>query len=494
MAKDPVTTIEGVTFDVPEGSIAMEAPLAQIRADTFFDERQRWEEGSQSVAVVFVDLVGSTAYKQQHGTEKGLAKTSLHNKLANRVVKQHDGIVIKYLGDGLLAVFQGELAARRALQAACSLVKLIDDENTKRRFQYPDDLATRVAVHFGPVWFFTYIEATTLDPQGPTVDLAARMQKLAEPQHVVCTQTTWDEAQGNEAFPGLAIKQAQRFVPGVKNQLDVVTFCVGKNDLKPPRLESHRRPVPDTLRTDFQRAVQSLKEKKFDEAETAFTAVLVGDPGNFIANFRLGELCLQKSNGVNSPEKAATLERAWRYLCAAKQVRPEICRVWMYLSVAVYKQFTKVSGMNGAENLDRAIQYVEEAIRRATEALDLDGGAEAKSFLARLLVDKHDRFGPSVELLQKADGLCADVNQVFDGPFGLHRANMLVTHALVRIAKHEHQTGRRDDQVLGEVDGMIKEAMQLDPTNVRAYEAKQRLVELHNRMNKNLMVPVMVDF
>lgn len=95
-------------------------------------------------------------------------------------VEAHGGEVLKFMGDGLLAVFRHEdesAACGAALAAATALREQVDARNARR------DVPIRygLSLHFGGVLYGNIGAPARLDftVVGPAVKLAARLESLA---------------------------------------------------------------------------------------------------------------------------------------------------------------------------------------------------------------------------------------------------------------------------------------------------------------------------
>src|SRR5215471_6567345 len=70
-----------------------------------------------SVAVLFTDIQGSTAYYEKFGDLPGLAMVYQCNSLLERVVHKNGGRVIKKIGDAIMATFNNcEACVRTAVE------------------------------------------------------------------------------------------------------------------------------------------------------------------------------------------------------------------------------------------------------------------------------------------------------------------------------------------------------------------------------------------
>ena len=89
--------------------------------------RQRALRDREFVAVLFTDIVDSTAHLVEAGDERWRDILDRHDRLAHRWVRAHQGRVVKSTGDGVLAAFPSAadaLAAARALAEAVARLSL----------------------------------------------------------------------------------------------------------------------------------------------------------------------------------------------------------------------------------------------------------------------------------------------------------------------------------------------------------------------------------
>jgi adenylate cyclase len=136
---------------------------------------------SQNVAVLFVDIVGFTAFADRH--EPATVVRTLRDFLERmeREVFRHDGTLDKYLGDGLMATFGTPVAgandAVHALRAGRAMLAAVDAWNRERRRRGEEPLAIGVGLHYGPV-VTGDIGANRLELAvvGATVNIASRLE------------------------------------------------------------------------------------------------------------------------------------------------------------------------------------------------------------------------------------------------------------------------------------------------------------------------------
>lgn len=146
------------------------------KLETFFRSRK------DKTAIIFADLVGSTLYKQMRGLVPGLLKTRRHNKTVSRAIEEQGGTVVKYLGDGVLGRFD---VGTRIDEAVCAInAAILIHERFEDANQGINDMMERIESRIG-IGFGVVADFYGNDPQGPTVDLASRIQSLAKPGQIL---------------------------------------------------------------------------------------------------------------------------------------------------------------------------------------------------------------------------------------------------------------------------------------------------------------------
>ena len=110
---------------------------------------------SQRAVILFVDMVGSTACFRQLMPEEVLALLRHLMALLRQCVVLHGGVVDKFLGDGLMAVFgmplPGEADAANAAQCAFAILRCIEAWNERRRRSGDAAIRVAIGIHYGPV-------------------------------------------------------------------------------------------------------------------------------------------------------------------------------------------------------------------------------------------------------------------------------------------------------------------------------------------------------
>ncbi|MBS2032061.1 MAG: adenylate/guanylate cyclase domain-containing protein [Deltaproteobacteria bacterium] len=127
----------------------------------------------RALAMLFTDLKASTQLYERVGDLKALALVREHFQLLRDVVAKNEGAVVKTIGDAVMATFTDPV---KATAAAVEMHEALE--------KVPE-LQLKVGLHVGPCVAIDSNER--LDYFGQTVNIAARVQALAEGREVVIT-------------------------------------------------------------------------------------------------------------------------------------------------------------------------------------------------------------------------------------------------------------------------------------------------------------------
>ena len=150
----------------------------QAFRDLFSDQvlRPGDEVGIARVAVLFSDLAGSTALYQRIGEAAAFGRVRTHFAWLGAIIRDHDGAVVKTIGDAIMAAFADPLDAVRAALAIQTRTPELNPEGLP-------PLSLKIGVHAGPSIAVTLNER--LDYFGSTANLAARLQSVAGPGEIM---------------------------------------------------------------------------------------------------------------------------------------------------------------------------------------------------------------------------------------------------------------------------------------------------------------------
>jgi len=132
------------------------------------------------VAILFADVVGSTQLYEQMGDLKAREMVSRCLDVMRDATEQHDGTVIKTMGDEVMSTF---LSADDAMNAARQMQNLISNDKGLG-LEGGGHVAIRIGCHFGPV------VQENRDIFGSAVHTANRMTSQAKAKQIITTAST----------------------------------------------------------------------------------------------------------------------------------------------------------------------------------------------------------------------------------------------------------------------------------------------------------------
>ncbi len=134
------------------------------------------------LAILFADVVGSTRLFEELGDVRARDTIATCIDVMRSATEQHNGTVIKTMGDEVMSTFP---SADEALNAAAQMQQQISVHAHLRNDGHP--VAIRIGCHFGPVVL------ENRDVFGATVHTANRMTSQAKAGQIVTTAATVDQ-------------------------------------------------------------------------------------------------------------------------------------------------------------------------------------------------------------------------------------------------------------------------------------------------------------
>ena len=149
------------------------------------------------LTIMFCDLVNSTRLATRLDPENLLELTQAYRALCVAIIKNHDGFLASFMGDGFMSYFGYPQAnqddAERAAYAALDLITSIKTGITARLDGHDNNISTRIGIASGLVVVGNLTGNSNLQQEtaiGETPNLAARLQVLAQPDTVIVSTET----------------------------------------------------------------------------------------------------------------------------------------------------------------------------------------------------------------------------------------------------------------------------------------------------------------
>jgi class 3 adenylate cyclase len=184
---------------------------------------EKFVESKVELAVLHIDLVGSTKLSMTLSIDKLSAIIRAFAQEISLVVSMYGGYVLKYIGDAVLAFFVVErvgessnddkdtlspysLQSRNVVSCACTMVRVIQQglNPILNQYDYPE-LHVRIGIDFGEIGVVQYgVDIDELDGKavftrphidmiGSTISIAVKMTSIAEPDHIIIGEKLYNK-------------------------------------------------------------------------------------------------------------------------------------------------------------------------------------------------------------------------------------------------------------------------------------------------------------
>jgi class 3 adenylate cyclase/tetratricopeptide (TPR) repeat protein len=177
-------------------------------------QRDKIEGERKQVTVMFCDMEGFTPLTEKIGSEEVYSLMDQVYEILIHKVHDYEGTVNELTGDGIMALFGAPIALEDAPQRAIRSALAIHREINKFSDRIKQEkgiqtLKMRIGIHTGPVIVGTLGNDLRVEFKavGDTVNLASRMEGLAEPGTTFVTEDTFKLTEGFFRFEALGEKK-----------------------------------------------------------------------------------------------------------------------------------------------------------------------------------------------------------------------------------------------------------------------------------------------
>jgi class 3 adenylate cyclase len=169
--------------------------------------------GVRDLTLLFTDLKGSTELYERVGDLEAFSLVQQHFEHLRRAVQEQEGAVIKTIGDAVMASF---VRPEQAVRAALAMFREIEDFNRARGKR---ELILKVGMHRGHSIAVTLNER--LDYFGQTVNLAARVQGVANADEICLTEEVYKTREVQAALKGMPTTSESPRLKGIADEVPI---------------------------------------------------------------------------------------------------------------------------------------------------------------------------------------------------------------------------------------------------------------------------------
>ncbi len=214
--------------------------LPEGLTEKILSQRDKIEGERKQVTVMFCDMEGFTQLSEKIGPEEAYTIMDQVYELLIHKVHDYEGTVNEFTGDGIMALFGAPIALedapQRALRSALSIHREIAKFNNQKKEMRP--IKMRIGIHTGPVVVGALGNDLRVEFKavGDTVNLASRMEGIAEPNSTYVTEHTFKCTEGLFHFEDLG----KRAIKGKKEVVSAYKLLSAKEDVYRHRLGFER--------------------------------------------------------------------------------------------------------------------------------------------------------------------------------------------------------------------------------------------------------------
>jgi adenylate cyclase len=174
--------------------------------------------------VLFSDIRGFTSMSDRLAPDRVITMLNIYLRKEAEIIERHSGSIDKFIGDAVMAVFEGPSGFLNAALAAVEIQQVIKQLNAGKAFEMPVEVGIGIAggeVVMGSVGYEDRMEFAVI---GRIVNLAARLTSVAARSEVVVSDAAWQTLSAHFNGEHLAGVRLKGFASEITCHRLAVTF------------------------------------------------------------------------------------------------------------------------------------------------------------------------------------------------------------------------------------------------------------------------------
>ncbi len=222
---------------------------------------------SAEMAVMFSDIRGFTSMSEKMTAKENFDFVNEYLKLVSPIIQKHDGFIVKFLGDGMMAIFP--YGVNDAVQAGIEKSQLVQQFNQTLKTRGLPPISVGIGVHTGPMMVGMIGEEMRMqgDAFSDNVNLTSRIEGLNKfyGTSMIISEDTLRQLPQTLKMRSLG----KAVVKGRAGPLGMYEVYEG--------LPAEMVALKESTRPGFERGIQLFAAGKFAEAGSLFSKVLEQD-------------------------------------------------------------------------------------------------------------------------------------------------------------------------------------------------------------------------
>lgn len=181
----------------------------------------------RTLTLLFSDIRNSTALSEKESASDVIGIVNFYLNLQAKIIKEFGGDIDKFIGDEVMASFNGDDAVTRALKCSLKIQAEIKSENTKRKKSKKTICEVGIGINSGEVIVGNVGSEEHMDftAVGLAVNIASRLCSIAKEGDIIIAKDTYKKGECKHD----TLKEASFNVKGLS--YPIKTFIISRKEL-----------------------------------------------------------------------------------------------------------------------------------------------------------------------------------------------------------------------------------------------------------------------
>jgi adenylate cyclase len=245
---------------------------------------------SKSMAVMFSDIRSFTTLSENMTPKENFAFVNAYLKRVSPEIRNNHGLIVKFLGDGMMAVFPE--GADDAVAAGIAKLRAVEHYNEIRHQEERLPIYVGIGIHVGQMMLGMVGEENRMqgDAFSDNVNLTARLEGLTKFYGVslLISEHTFNTLSNPESYHIRFLDRA--IVKGRNEAISVYEILDAEAD--------HIRSLKIQTQSEFNLGISNYQDGNLDDAQRFFMDVLAVNPTDKTAHLYLERVEILREQGI----------------------------------------------------------------------------------------------------------------------------------------------------------------------------------------------------